>query len=187
MPPDIALMIAEVRRIQAMPYTWPAPPDADSCRKANAGSCASKHALLAEELEAIGLQSLPLFVVGRLVPLNLRTDPAFAEGANLYEVHECLTVMTPWSGPLRVDVTWDPPLIERGGLPGTLDWDGRSDMLIAVGEGGPCWSIPREGLRQAKEALRSRIYGPGQRELRDRILVDLVLYFKQIRAETGQI
>jgi len=143
MTADIDLTIAEVRCVQAIPYTWPAPPDAESCRKANAGSCASKHALLAEELDGIGLPSLPLFVVGSLVPLNLRADPKFADAAHLFEVHECLTVMTPWSGPLRVDVTWDQPLIERGGLPGTLNWDGRSDMLLAVGEGGPCWSVPR--------------------------------------------
>lgn len=187
MPPNIKATIAQVRRIQAMPYAWPAPPDADSCRKANAGSCASKQALLAENLEAIGLPSLPLFVVGRLVPLNLRTDPRFADGANLWEVHECLTVLTPWSGPLRVNVTWDPPLIECSGLPGTLNWNGRSDMLLAVGEGGPCWSVPRDGLRPAKEALRSRIYAPGQRELRDRILAELVRYFEEIRSKAGQI
>lgn len=182
MTPNIKTTIAEVRRVQAMPYTWPAPSDAESARKANAGSCASKHALLAEKLEAIGLASLPLLVVGRLVPVNMRTRASFAEGANLFEVHECLTVMTPWAGPLRVDVTWDPPLIERGGLPGLLDWDGRTDMLVAVGEGGPCWSVPREGLRDAKEALRARIYGPGQRELRDRILAELVRYFDELRS-----
>ncbi len=183
MTPDIQTAINLVHRVQAIPYTWPTPPDAASCRANQTGSCASKHALLAEELDAIGLPSLPLFVVGSLVPLNLRTHPDFAEGAHLFEVHECLTVMTPWSGPLRVDVTWDPPLIDRGGLPGTLDWDGRTDMLIAVGEGGPCWSVPREDLRQAKDALRTRIYAPGQRDLRDRLLSRLVLHFNQIRAK----
>ena len=182
--PSIEQLHSLVQGIQSIPYTWPAPPDADSCRQSNKGSCASKHALLAENLDAIHLPSLPLFVVGRLVPLHLRTDPEFADGANLWEVHECLTVMTSWAGPLRVDVTWDPPLI-RQGLPGTLHWDGRSDMLIAVGEGGPGWSVPREGLRQAKEALRSRIYTPGQRELRDRILAQLARYFDELRPNSN--
>ena len=186
MTPSVDGLISEARRVQAMPYTWPTPPDAESARKTNTGSCASKHALLAEGLEGIGLHSVPLLVVGRLVPLNLRTDPKFAEGANVYEVHECLTAMTPWSGPLRVDITWDPTLVQLGGLPGTLDWDGQSDMLLAVGEGGPCWSVPRDGLRQAKEALRARIYAPGQRELRDRILAELVNHFEEIRSEFGQ-
>jgi hypothetical protein len=149
----------------------------------NESSCASKHALLAEELAPIGLQSLPLLVVGSLVPQMLKTDPELAPGAHLAEVHECLTLLTPWSGPLRVDVTWDPVLI-RHGLPGTLDWDGRTDMLIAVGEGGPCWSVPREGLREAKEALRSRLYRPGERELRDLVLAAMARRFAQNGAST---
>ena len=184
MTPDIDSTIAIVRRIQAMPYTWPSPPDAASARTAAAGSCASKHALLAEEFTAIGLQSLPLLVVGSLLPLMLKTDPELAPGAHLAEVHECLTVLTPWAGPLRVDVTWDPVLIRRG-LPGTLDWDGTTDMLLAVGEGGPCWSVPREGSREAKEALRSRLYRPGQREVRDRVLAALARRFEEWRSPTG--
>ncbi len=167
-----------------MPYTWPSLPDAASARATGTGSCASKHALLAEELTAIGLQSLPLLVVGSLVPQMLKSDPQLAPGAHLSEVHECLTVLTPWAGPLRIDVTWDPPLVGRG-LPGTLDWDGRTDMLLAVGEGGPCWSVPREGLREAKEALRSRLYRPGQREVRDRVLAALGRRFEEWRSAAG--
>lgn len=114
-----------------------------------AGSCASKHALLAEELAAIGLQSLPLLVVGSLVPKMLKTDPELAPGAHLSEVHECLTVLTPWAGPLRVDVTWD-PLLVRHGLPGTLDWDGRTDMLLAGERAG------RAGQSSATACARPR-------------------------------
>ncbi len=182
MTPEILRTIAIVRRVQAMPYTWPSPPDAASARATGAGSCASKHALLAEELAPIGLQSLPLLVVGSLVPQMLKTDPELAPGAHLAEVHEFLTLLTPWAGPLRVDVTWDPVLI-RHGLAGTLDWDGRTDM-IAVGEGGPCWSVPRERLREAKEALRSRLYRSGERELRDRVLAAMAQRFAQWRERT---
>jgi hypothetical protein len=173
--------IALVREVQAMPYAWPAAPDAESARQLGAGSCASKHALLAEGLSALGIQSLPLFVVGKLVPEILSDDPELAPGAHLLEVHECLTVLTPWAGPVRVDVTWDPPLIRRG-LPGTLEWDGASDMALAVGEAGAGWAAPREGLREAKEALRRRLYGPGERELRDRTLAALVRRFEALRA-----
>ncbi len=98
----------------------------------------------------------------------------------LPEVHECLPVITPWAGPIRVDVTWDPPLIARG-LPGTLGWDGESDMMLAVGETGPGWAVPQAGLREAKEALRSRLYGPGERELRDRTLAALAKHFELSR------
>lgn len=173
--------IALVSWVQEMPYVWPSPPDARSCRDSGAGTCASKHALLAEELDAIGLPSLPLFVVGPLVPRTLADDPDFAPGANLPEVHECLTVVTPWAGPLRVDVTWDPPLAAHG-LPITLNWQGTADMSLAVGEGGPCWSVPRDGLREAKENLRARLYRPGEREIRDEILAKLAHRFAQWRA-----
>ena len=158
-----------VRQIQLFPYIWPTPPDATSARTLRAGSCASKHALLAEELEALGVRSQPMLVIGALVPSVLADDSDIAQGAHLEEVHECLTVMSPWAGPLRVDVTWDPPLIRRG-LAGTLRWDGLTDMLVAVGEGTPAWGVIREDVREAKEALRARIYRAGEREIRDRVL-----------------
>jgi hypothetical protein len=176
-----ARVIALVGWVQELPYVWPTPPDAAFARETNTGTCASKHALLAEELDALGIASLPLLVVGPLVPSPLNDDPEFATGARLPEVHECLTVITPWAGPLRVDVTWDPALAAHG-LPATLDWKATADMNLAVGEGGPCWSVPREGLRAAKEALRSRLYRPGERELRDDVLKKLAARFAAWRA-----
>ena len=163
-----------------MPYAWPSPPDAASARAKGSGSCASKHALLAEELLAAGIESLPLLVVGPLVPRVLAEDPEIEPGRYLPEVHECLTVLTSWAGPLRVDITWDPPLIERG-LPGTLNWDGHSDMSLAVGEGGPCWAVPKDSLRDAKEALRSRLYRQGERVLRDQTLAAMARRFEEWR------
>jgi hypothetical protein len=168
--------------MQALPYVWPCPPDAESAGRTGAGSCASKHALLADELAILGIDSSPLLLTGPLVPAMMRNDPEFTAGVGLVEVHECLTVMTPWAGPLRLDVTWDPPLIERG-LPGTLRWDCRSDMALAVGDGGPGWSVSRSGLREAKEALRARLYGPGQREVRDQTLRRLAARFEAWRGE----
>jgi hypothetical protein len=118
------------------------------------------------------------------VPAVLADDPEIAPGSHLAEVHECLTVLTPWAGPLRVDVTWDPLLIKRG-LPGTLDWEGKSDMLLAVGEGGPCWAVAREEIREAKELLRARLYRKGERDVRDRVLAAMAARFASWRAEDG--
>jgi hypothetical protein len=172
-----------VREIQCVPYLWPAPPDAASARRARAGTCASKHAWLTEELDALGIVSLPLLVVGPLVPRQLADAPDLRDGAALLEVHECLTVLTPWAGPLRVDVTWDPPLAAHG-LPATLEWDGSSDMRTAVDATGPGWSLPRDGLRDAKEALRARLYAPGERSRRDRTLAALAARFSAWRTAT---
>jgi hypothetical protein len=179
-------VIEIVRQIQLFPYIWPTPPDATSARTLRAGSCASKHALLVEELEALGVRSQPMLVIGPLVPPILAHDPDIAPGAHLAEVHECLTVMSPWAGPLRVDVTWDPPLIGRG-LAGTLDWDGLTDMLVAVGERQPAWAVTRDVLREAKEALRARLYQPGEREIRDRALQAMAKRFASWRSTDGSI
>lgn len=168
------------REVQALPYAWPVPHTAEYAREKREGSCASKQALLAEELEAIGIEPAPLLVVGALVPPGFEDDPEVAAAAGLVEVHECLTVLTPWAGPLRVDVTWDPPLIERG-LPGALDWDGASDMPYAIGEARETYAVSRARLREMKEALRSRIYGAGEREVRDAALAAMVRRFAEWR------
>jgi hypothetical protein len=174
-------LLGLVREVQSLPYVWPCPPDAASARADRAGSCASKHALLAEELAAIGIESVPLLVIGPLVPAVLSAEPGYALGRHLVEVHECLTVLTPWAGPLRVDITWDERLIERG-LRGTLNWDGQSDMALAVGEAGPGWSVPRDRLRPAKEALRARLYAHGERKTRDELLALLAARFARWRS-----
>lgn len=163
------LLVELAAGVQAMPYRWPAPPDADSTREAEAGTCAGKHALLAEELAEAGIASRPLFVVGPLAP-SLWPDLA-DRAAGLLEVHECLTVQTPWAGPLLVDVTWHPAAI-RAGLPGTLDWSGDTDMVPAV-EPRTCHAVRRPGMRAQKEALRARLYDDADRARRDEILAEI--------------
>jgi hypothetical protein len=124
-----AELVRLAREVQRLPYRWPAPPDAASTEASGAGSCAGKHALLAQRLAAAGLPCAPLLVVGPLAP-PLWPDLA-DEADGLLEVHECLTALTPWSGPLTVDVTWHPAAVDAG-LPGVEeDWDGRSDTATA--------------------------------------------------------
>jgi hypothetical protein len=112
-----------------------------------------------------------MLLVGPLVP-SLWPDLQGPAG-HLLEVHECLVVETPWAGPLLVDVTWHPAAVAHG-LPGTLDWDGLSDMVPAV---SPLrsYAVSRSELRTQKEALRSRLYSADERELRDEILAEIAL------------
>ena len=166
-------LVSLARDVQRLPYRWPAPPDAASTQIAGAGTCAGKHALLARNLLAAGLEAAPLLVVGRLAP-QLWPDLARAAG-DLVEVHECLTVLTPWVGPLTVDVTWHPSAVEAG-LPGlTQDWDGCRDVEVAVEVTLGCYAVPVNRLREAKEALRARLYNPEDRARRDRILEQIAL------------
>lgn len=161
-------LVRLARDVQRLPYRWPAPPDAESTRKAGTGSCAGKHALLAENLEAHGIPSAPLLMVGPLAP-PLWPDLATAADA-LMEVHECLTVVTEWAGPLVVDVTWHPSAV-RSGMPGLPDtWDGCRDTPTAVILAGAGYSVERRHLRAAKEALRDRLYTAEERDRRDQVL-----------------
>lgn len=162
-------LVGCVMQVQALPYRWPAPPDAASTRAAGAGTCAGKHALLAEELADVGIRSRPLLVVGPLVP-PLWPDLQDQAG-DLLEVHECLTVETAWGGPMLVDVTWHPEAIFAG-LPGTLDWTAEDDMTPAV---TPLVShaVRRSVLRDQKETLRSRLYRGDDRRRRDGVLAEI--------------
>lgn len=161
------------REVQRLPYRWPAPPDAASTEKAQAGSCAGKHALLAQRLQAIGLSCAPLMVVGALAPAIWPDLVDEADG--LLEVHECLTIVTPWAGPLTVDITWHPTAV-RAGLPGLgKDWDGCSDVEVAVAVTGCGYAVAESGFREAKEALRARLYSREERQRRDRILKEIAV------------
>ena len=152
-----------------LPYTWPAPPDAAWTRAAGKGTCAGKHALLAEDLAALGVRSRPLLMVGPLVP-EVWPD-LVAEGDGLQEVHECLTVETDWAGPLLVDVTWHPEAV-RGGLPGTLNWSGEDDMQPALSPVA-CYAVSRRRLRAQKKKLRDRLYTPDEQVRREALLGEM--------------
>lgn len=167
--PGPAELVAAARRVQSLPYCWPGPPDAEGTGALGAGTCAGKHALLAEVVEReLGLICGHLLVVGPLVP-ELWPDLA-GHGAGIVEVHECLTVLTPWAGPLIVDVTWHPSAV-AGGLPGLApDWDGRTDVPCAVASSTPGYSVAWSGLRDQKLALRDRLYTPVQRSRREELL-----------------
>lgn len=126
---------------------------------------------MAERLHSAGLQARPLLVVGPLAP-RLWPD-LVAVAAGLLEVHECLTVLTPWAGPVTVDVTWHPAAVDAG-LPGLGDgWDGCSDSPVAVDPAGAGYAVPRSQLRQAKEALRDRLYKGDDRARRDQVLATI--------------
>lgn len=162
-------MCAIVNEVAAIPFRWPGEPTSDGARLGDAGTCASKHALLAERLTDLGISSRPLFVLGPLVPTLLEDHPRLADARDLLEVHELLTVDVPGVGPCQVDVTWDPPLV-RAGLPGSERWDGVSDTPIAVGSVYATWAPDPANRRAAKEGLRQRLYAGNDRQRRDAAL-----------------
>lgn len=167
-PTEVAMVTSVVGDVQAFPYSWPGAPDADSVKRTGHGTCAAKHALLREQLTGLGVRSRRLMVVGPLAP-PLWPDLA-AEAGGLLEVHECLTVETA-AGPLLVDVTWHPAAIQAG-LPGTLDWDGTSNMRCAV-DLVEAYAVGDDDFRVQKERLRARLYTSADRTRRNRILAEI--------------
>jgi hypothetical protein len=166
-----AELASAARAVQILPYRWPAPPDGRSTELAGAGSCAGKHALLAERLTALGIATCPLIVVGPLAP-PLWPDLA-AEAGDLLEVHECLTVLSPWAGSIMVDVTWHPAAV-RAGLPGLSEgWEGTCDTPLAIPPSRPPFVVNRTLLRTTKEALRLDLYRAADRQRRDAILAEI--------------
>ncbi len=172
-----------VEQVQALPYQWPSPRSAASARAERRGSCASKHALLAEELAAEGIHSRPLLCIGPLVPAVLADRTDLTDDSDLPEIHELLTVDIPDVGPCRVDITWDPPLLEAG-LPGTLHWDGTSDMTPAVGVAHDWYAPDPNRVADAKELLRRRRYHGDQRARRARTLASMSSTFETLRRGT---
>ena len=163
---ELVTLVADVQRL---PYAWPAPPTSESVRENGSGTCAGKHALLREELEGSGFAVSRLMVVGRLAP---GLWPDLEEIADdLLEVHECLTVETPWAGPVLVDVTWHPAAIAAG-FRGTVDWMAREDMVCAV-EPIQVYAVSDATFRAQKELLRSRLYSSADRARRDLVLAEL--------------
>ena len=164
-----AALVVAVRTVQEMIYAWPALPDAPTTRTAGVGTCAGKHAVLREDLELLGLPTQRLMVVGPLVP-PLWPDLVDRAGG-LLEVHECVTVATSWAGPVLLDVTWHPAAIQAG-LAGTLHWNGTSDMACAVTPLAS-YAVADEQFREQKEMLRTRLYSPAQRTVRDEVLAEM--------------
>lgn len=162
-------LIAIVRDVQSIPYSWPGPPTAEAVERDGSGTCAGKHALARIRIRSLGLTANRLMVTGPLAP---RVWPDLHDAAgDLLEVHECLSVETPWAGPLLVDVTW-PPAAIRAGLPGTTGWDGGGDMVCAV-DPVAAYAVADEAFRSQKELLRSRLYTADDRRRRDRVLAEI--------------
>jgi hypothetical protein len=54
-------------------------------------------------------------------------------------------------------------------------------MTLAVVTEGAGWAVERRTLRASKEALRRRLYGAGERAVRDRVLAAMSARFDRWR------
>jgi hypothetical protein len=127
---DSATLVDLVKAIRTLPYGRPTNRTPSGVLADWCGTCSTKHALLAELVATRWPELEPRIVhrVCRLTPDLART--LFGEGAatavpqeGLTDVHSYMTLLMNGRR-LRVDAT----------VPGP-DWDGRSDMRLACGDG----------------------------------------------------
>jgi hypothetical protein len=143
----IATLFARVRDI---PFAFAPHTDAETLLRTGSGTCAPKHALLAELYGRIGLRTRFVYVTYRLddmpgdFPLVLRRlvhdGVVRAHAALQIERHGV------W---LDVDATFDRPLKASGFLV-TESWDGRTSMPLVV---SPITRLETEEPPARKEAL----------------------------------
>ena len=178
-PPLAALF----RFVQAIPYRWPGPRDAQHTLSHGWGTCAGKNYLLAELLRTAGVPVAHLIATGDLrerlpdVPESLRV---LARPGQLPDVHSFLTAVGP-DGPVLVDASWDPPLAGHG-FPVQGAWDGCTDTVLAL-HPHAVYAVCGPSPAEEKDALRARFYRGREddRARRDRYLAELSAWMESLR------
>lgn len=119
-------------RVRDIPFAFAPHTDADTLLRTGSGTCAPKHALLAQLYERLGVRTRFVYVTYRLdempgrFPAELR--PLVHDG--IVRGHAALQIHRDgrW---LDVDATFDRPL-KASGFVVTEGWDGRSSMPLVV-------------------------------------------------------
>lgn len=119
-------------RVRDIPFAFRPHTDAATLLEVGSGTCAPKHAWLAQLYQALGVQTRFVYVTYRLddMPGNFPDElrPLVHDG--VVRGHAALQVLRDgrW---LDVDATFDRPL-KRAGFVVNEQWDGRSSMPLAV-------------------------------------------------------
>jgi transglutaminase-like putative cysteine protease len=127
-----AQVVEVFERVRDIPFGFAPHTDAATLLRRGSGTCAPKHALLAQEYARLGVPTRFVYVTYRLdempgeLPPELR--PLVHDG--VVRGHAALQIFRS-SGWLDVDATFDRPL-KAAGFVVTEGWDGRSPMPLVV-------------------------------------------------------
>jgi transglutaminase-like putative cysteine protease len=127
-----AEIIEVFERVRDIPFSFAPHTDAETLLRHGSGTCAPKHALLAQEYARLGVPTRFVYVSYRLdempgdFPPELR--PLVHDG--VVRGHAALQIFRS-SGWLDLDATFDRPLKDHGFVV-TEGWDGRSSMPLVV-------------------------------------------------------
>jgi transglutaminase-like putative cysteine protease len=119
-------------RVRDIPFSFAPHTDAMTLLRHGSGTCAPKHALLAQEYERLGVPTRFVYVTYRLDDMPGEFPPELQPLVHdgIVRGHAALQIYRS-GGWLDVDATFDRPLKAHGFVV-TEGWDGRSSMPLVV-------------------------------------------------------
>ena len=119
-------------RVRDIPFRFAVHNDADTLLACGAGTCAPKHALLADLYGELGLETRFIYVAFRFDGMRGDFPPALRAVLDdgVMRAHAALRLRRP-HGWIDVDATFDQPLAAAGFIV-TQGWDGRMSMPLVV-------------------------------------------------------
>ncbi len=130
-------VITLFEKVRDIPYGDIGSRDPIEVYKQSKGTCSGKHELLKWLYKELGLQVKDYIIMHRFKQLPVKFPDKIQnmlDCADIVDPHNYFKVKI-GSNWVTVDVTWDKPL-QKLGFPVNENWDGKSDMEIAVALGG---------------------------------------------------
>ena len=148
----IVMLFEKVRDI---PYGDIGSRDPIDVYKQNKGTCSGKHELLKGLYKELGLPVKDCLIMHRFKQLSVKFPDEIneiLERTDIIDPHNYFKVKIngKW---LTIDVTWDKSL-QKLGFPVNENWDGKSDMAVAVALGGEVYE-PEDPITKKKEIINS--------------------------------
>jgi hypothetical protein len=171
-------------KVRDIPYGDIGSRDAGDIFRQNKGTCSGKHELLKELYREIGVQVKDFLVLHRFrdMPVNYPTEiREILNRSDIPDPHNFIKIRAggKW---VIVEATWDKALKKLGFIVNE-NWDGKSDMKIAVAPGG---KIPEStDSMSLKKELIGRLSDQAQKD-RKLFLQKLTAWLDDLRAK-GEI
>ncbi len=178
------IIIRLFEKVRDIPYGDIGSRDAGDIFKQNKGTCSGKHELLKELYKEIGVEVKDFLIMHRFkdMPANFPDEiMEILNRSDIIDPHNFIKILVggKW---VTVDVTWDKALKKLGFIVNE-NWDGKSDMKIAVAPGGEIFeSVDPMSL---KKELITKLPNQAQKD-RKLFLQKLTAWLDDLRTE-GEI
>jgi hypothetical protein len=163
-------IVTLAERVRDIPYGSIGSRDPLDVYTMNKGTCSGKHELLKGLYKELGLEVKDCLIMHRFKQLPVKFPEEIneiLERTDIVDPHNYFQVKinNKW---LTIDITWDKQL--KGlGFPVNENWDGMSDMEIAVAPGGTVYE-PEDPIAKKKELIN---------ELPEQVQEDRKLFLKK--------